>query len=235
MNLVYLVFGDNTTLHAQANFSILSFLSQKQILNKIIVLTDSPGFYNYLANENCIQIERISKEILNIWKGEYNFFWRVKIKALEHVYNHNPSHHILYLDADTFLCNNLNVLKEDLDAGHNIMHTNEGKLSRIKSKTTAKMFHQLREKEYSGILIDNSSCMWNAGVVGVSKHKSKDMLSQALDICDQMCKEKVTSRLIEQFALSIVLNQENTLLSAENNIGHYWGNKEKWKALNFPF
>lgn len=40
-----------------------------------------------------------------------------------------------------------------------------------------------------------------------------------------MCAEKVTDSLIEQFALSIATNEPNKLLSAENDIGHYWGIK----------
>ena len=50
----------------------------------------------------------------------------------------------------------------------------------------------------------------------------------ALTICDEMCKENITPRLIEQLALSLAMNEPNDLLPAENEIGHYWGNKIEW-------
>ena len=231
MNLVYLAFGNNITIHSQANFSILTFLSQKQCFNKIIVLTDNPEFYKHLSSEDCIKIEAINDEVLNTWKGEYNFFWRIKIKALEYVFNLNPSQHILYLDADTFLFNGLEFIVKSLDSGKNIMHLNEGKLSMIKSKTTSKMWNQIKDNTYAGISINKEHCMWNAGVVGVSKLTAKETLAQALIICDQMCEEKVTDRLIEQFALSLALNSKTNLVSAERYIGHYWGNKEEWNRF----
>ena len=39
MNLMYLVFGNNIDIHKQANFSILTFLTQKKFINKVIVVT----------------------------------------------------------------------------------------------------------------------------------------------------------------------------------------------------
>lgn len=231
MNLVYLVFGNNPSIHSQANFSILSFLTQKEQLNKIIVVTDNAKYYNHIKEMDCMHLEVIDETILNNWKGEHNFFWRIKIKALEHISNHFPSKHMLYLDADTFLYNKLEEIKRELDSGKNVMHLNEGKLSEIKSKTTSKMWDQIKGNSYLGIQINKNHCMWNAGVVGISKQNFNAVIPQALTICDQMCKENVTDRLIEQFALSIALDEKDNLVASDKNIGHYWGNKQQWNQF----
>ena len=231
MNLLYLVFGDNATIHSQANFSILTFLSQKEHLNKIIVLTDNPQYYNHLSEVDCFHLEPIDEKGLNNWKGEHNFFWRIKIKALEHISKRFTANHLLYVDADTFLFNNLEKVKQHLDSGCNIMHLNEGELSEIKSKTTSKMWRQIKGKTYSGEVITKNHHMWNAGVVGISKQNFQNTIPKALAICDQMCNERVTDRLIEQFALSVALNQNNNLVASDKHIGHYWGNKAQWNQL----
>ncbi|MFV0344756.1 MAG: hypothetical protein ACK5IQ_00670 [Bacteroidales bacterium] len=121
----------------------------------------------------------------------------------------------------------LDRIKSCLDEGINLMHTNEGKLNKLASKTERKMWSQVKNCDYAGVTINKDTCMWNAGVVAVS-HKNIDKLDLALDICDSMCAEKVTPRLIEQFAFSVAMGAGVRLIAAENEIGHYWGNKGMW-------
>jgi hypothetical protein len=40
MNIVYLVFGEELSNHIQANFSILSMLTQKEEIDSINIVTD---------------------------------------------------------------------------------------------------------------------------------------------------------------------------------------------------
>ena len=230
MNLVYLVFGNNVEIHNQANFSILTFLLQKEHIEHIIIVTDEPSYYKHLKNDK-IKIEQINQAQLNDWKGEYNFFWRIKIKAIEYVSNSYKSQSLVYLDADTFGFQNLNKIAKTLNKGHNIMHLNEGKLSEIKSKTTKKMWKQIKNKSFGAIQIQENDCMWNAGVVGISKANISETIPLALAICDEMCEHKVTDRLIEQFALSVALNKTGELMPVDSYIGHYWGNKDEWNTL----
>ena len=230
MNLLYLVFGNQPEIHAQANFSILTFLQQKEQLEYIIVLTDSPSYYNHIKDER-LKIEIIDDAQLTAWKGPYSFFWRIKIKAIEYIANLYQEHSLLYVDADTFLFRDLSALKTLLESGNNVMHINEGKLSEMKSKTTSKMWKQIRGKSFANITMSKDDCMWNAGAVGISKSKFKDTIPLALELCDTMCEAKVTDRLIEQFALSVALNKTADLNAADTNIGHYWGNKKEWNQL----
>ena len=40
--------------------------------------------------------------------------------------------------------------------------------------------------------MNEQHCMWNAGVVGISKLHLESTISEALKICDQMCSNKIT-------------------------------------------
>jgi len=230
MTIAFLVFGKEILNFQQAIFSILTLLPKIDKNERVVVITDSPEDFK-LLNKKIIIIE-IDKTTLENWKGQYNFFWRIKIMALQMLADKWKGDHILYLDSDTFLFGNLDSLRLNLNAGINMMHTNEGKLSELTTKTERAMWKQLKGRTYGNITIDSNTCMWNAGVVAIAG-ANRDKLDLALTICDEMCKENVTPRLIEQLALSLAMNEPMELLAAENEIGHYWGNKKAWnKKIN---
>lgn len=225
MYIVFLVFGKDYINYQQALFSMFTFLSQMKEEDKIIVLTDHPDYFNIIKDR--IIISKLNESTLIDWKGKHQFFWRIKIKALQLVANQWGDKPFLYLDADTFLFEDLNRIKIKLSKGFNLMHLNEGKLSTLNSKTEKLMWQQLKNTKHSGVAIDENTCMWNAGAIAVSNDRV-EVLQLALDICDSMCAQQVTPRLIEQLAFSIALQTNNKLEAIDNCIGHYWGNKKQW-------
>lgn len=232
MNIVYLVFGDNLDNYQQVYFSIYTAFLHKTPEDKIIVITENTTLFESFGNK----IEVISIDRCNIeeWEGKHKFFWRVKIKALELVAQKYPTESILYLDGDTFFFENIAVLKEGLLKGQNYMHVNEGKLSILPTKTEKLMWNQIKKKSYRGIKIDENTCMWNAGLIGIS-NKHLQCLKLTLDVNDELCADNVTRRLIEQFSFSISLNEYSKLLPGTNVIGHYWGNKDQWNFIISSF
>lgn len=226
MNLLYLTFGNNISNHIQAQFSITSFLTNKQSISTINIITDVPAYYNNL--KHCINIIEVNEHTLREWKGEHDFFWRIKIKAIEKLCAMYADEPVMYLDSDTMLYNNIQPLLQSLLNGTAFMHEREGKLSEAKSKTERRMWQQVKDKRYENIKINASHYMWNAGVVATPNQKNNSECLLALNICDEMCKQKVTPRLIEQFALSAALNHTYNLHEARNVIAHYWSNKESW-------
>ena len=224
MNILYLVFGDVQRNHSQAYFSICSFLGQMEDSDRVFVMTDMPIYYSRLGEK--INILALNPQNLIEWQGEYKFFWRAKIKAIEYVCNLNPHEETLYLDTDTFLFSGLKELKRQLK--NPVMHLNEGKLSELKSKTEKLMWQQVNNRTFGGLQILPKHGMWNAGVVGIPANKGQKICELALNICDDMLKENVTKRLIEQFALAISLSENGNLSPVDDFIGHYWSNKEEW-------
>lgn len=232
MIITYLVFGNSLSNYCQAFFSILTFLHQKEENDIIVIVTDMPE--RFISIKDIVDIIVVNEETLNDWKGEYEFFWRIKIKALQLVSEKFKNRHIFYLDSDTFLFGDLTELKKCLDENNNLMHTNEGKLSELSSKTEKRMWNQVKNKNYIGIEVNSNICMWNAGVIGIAKN-NLFQLNQILEVCDLLCRYNVTKRLIEQFSFSIVLNNNLKLLPAEFAIGHYWGNKDVWDNEIYKF
>ena len=229
MQLLYLVFGKNLQNHFQANFSILSFLRQgKGVLTGITVVTDAPDFYRQLGA--AITVEAIDAATLQAWQGAHNFFWRAKIKAMEHVARQQPNAPLLYLDTDTFLHGPLPELAQLLAAGTALMHEAEGPLAQLPSKTERRMWEQVQGRAFGGISISAQHQMWNAGAVAVPAVSNLEAIALALRICDDMCEQQVTPRLIEQFALSVALAETYPMQEAKPYIGHYWSTKEEWNA-----
>ncbi len=226
MNLLYLTFGNNPSIHLQAAFSIYSFLTNPKFLHSINVITDDEGSYVHLGSS--VNIIKVSSDELAEWKGEHDFFWRIKIKAIEKVAHLYPNEPLIYLDTDTFLLANLSEVEESLINGQALMHENEGALSRKKSKTEKRMWRQVVGKSFGNTTMQPTDCMWNAGVVGIPNSQNGKEVELALAICDDMCKQGVTKRLIEQYALSLALEKTYGLAEAKAQIAHYWSNKEIW-------
>ncbi len=231
MNILYLVIGENPLYHAQTCFSIYSFLNQTDATDRVYVITDAPEFYKRLSEK--IYIIPINQAQLKDWQGKHKFFWRAKIKALEHICTLNPDESVLYLDTDTFLFGNLETLKSDLK--NPMMHLNEGKLSERTSKTEKRMWHGVKNKIFGGITIEENHCMWNAGVVGIPANTGSKICTLALTICDEMLAEKITPYFIEQFSSSVALSENGDMKAADEYIGHYWSNKDEWTDEIYKF
>lgn len=228
MNIVYLVFGDKIDHYQQVYFSIYTAMARKSSDDRILVIAENPELFNSIGER--IEIIPIDRKKITEWEGEHKFFWRVKIKALEHVAEKYPDEDLLYLDGDTFFYENADELRAKLESGQNFMHLEEGKLAKLKSKTERKMWTQMQGKTYAGIKIDTNAAMWNAGLIGISKNHF-DCLQLTLAINDAMCADGVTRRLIEQFAFSLGLDAYSKLKPADHIVGHYWGNKNEWNSL----
>jgi len=228
MNIIYLVFGNKMDNYQQVYFSAYTAFVHKNTEDRIIVLAEDPSLFKSFHDE--IEIIPINRELIKEWEGEYQFFWRVKIKALQLVAEKYPSDSILYLDGDTFFYQNMDSLREGMKNGQNYMHVEEGKISILSSKTEKLMWKQMKGKSYFNTKVDNNSTMWNAGLIGISpKHFA--CLDLTLGINDAMCADGVTRRLIEQFAFSLGLNEFSKLKPAAHVVGHYWGNKAEWNQI----
>ena len=226
MHLVYLVFGPNAANHTQAYFSILTFLRQPAALEGITVVTDRPDFYARLDPR--VRLLPVDAALLREWEGPHQFFWRVKIKALEAVAAACPGQALLYLDSDTFLGGQAANLTQALTTNVALMHEPEGQLAALPSKTERLMWQQLQHRTWENIKLTGSTLMWNAGAVGIPAGRATVAIALALRLCDAWCAAGVTRRLIEQLALSVALAETGPLAAANASIGHYWSTKPEW-------
>ena len=233
MNLLYFIVGNNTVYHTQCYFSILSFLVYKENVNGIYIYTDFPEFYKSLGEK--VRVIPLDQQKIDEWRGEHDFFWRVKIKVLEDFSKNNPEQLLVYLDTDTFLYQSSEKLLSALKTNNvSFMHKRETILWQ-KGHKQHKMWEQIHGKKFGGIVIDRDAYMWNAGVVALPAERQLATIQQALLVCDEMCAQGVTKKLIEQFSLSLMLGINYELRASDDVIGHYWGNKDGWNALISDF
>jgi hypothetical protein len=229
MNLLYLTFGDNIRNHTQAYFSIYSFLAKGIQPASLNIITDKPWYYKSI--EKRVNIIEVNAALLQEWMGPYQFFWRVKIKAIEklcHMYAGEP---VLYLDSDTFFYGTGRDYENLSRSEQAMMFDNEGPLKELPSKTMKTMSAQLKNLPLSGLSNLSEWNMWNAGVVFTPNRKDAKEMELALALCDGMCGNKVKDQFAEQFALSVALQHLYGLRSADNSIAHYWSNKDQWNEV----
>lgn len=224
MTIMYFTIGQDLDMYVQAYFSILSFKKQLASSDRIVVVTTNPEFFNHLEYVETVAIDN---NTVNEWKGKHSFFWRTKIKAIEKVTCLFPDDDLLYLDCDTFLYGDLSALKRQLESGKGFMDGNDGHPSKIKYKPQ-RMYRIVGGKTYAGITISEKHNMWCAGVVAIPSAKKEMITEMALSICDGMLDDNAEPIVIEQYALSIAMQEKLELTSSKPFIAHYWANKQQW-------
>ncbi len=232
MNIVYFVIGNNVVIHMQVEFSICTILSQIGNEDTIYVVTDTPAMYCNLPHVVTIPI---TDECIKEWRGKHDFFWRVKIKVLQHIAQISPNKAIIYLDGDTYLHGNLTEIKALLNNNHGMMHLDEGCPSEMKERSLS-MWQTVNGKTYAGVTIGTQHHMWNAGVVAIPASLASKATDMALTICDCMLDEGSEPVTVEQYALSIALYEcADHLIAADKWIGHYWHYKYYWSSYIAKF
>ena len=220
---LFLAFGTNTTNHAMANFSIVSLKKFAPANSTFIIYTDKPEYYQYLA---AIAETRILDEAkLADWQGKHKFLWRIKIMAMLDSAQKDPGH-LVYVDTDTFALGDLSPMITKLEQGSCFMHVKESLLSNDKAKNKKLMWQQAQNKKFGGMLVDQNSAMWNAGVVAINAENKTALLTKALMSTDEMCEQNVERWLIEQFSLSQALSSTGKIERCDQWIAHYWGTKD---------
>ncbi|MCK3658235.1 hypothetical protein A4G18_05815 [Pasteurellaceae bacterium Pebbles2] len=228
MNLVLLTFGTRLENHYQACFAILTFLKDPAI-KRVVIVTDRKEFYHFLGER--VEFIEIDENTLKQWQGEAQFFWRVKIKALQAVQQSYPDEHLLYVDSDVFLAGQLVDIQQKLSQGQPFMHLCEGEISDKSNRTWQKMQRELAGKRFADVEITPQAKMWNAGVIALPAQLAAQAIALSLQLCDEICATKCERRLVEQFSFSLALNHLVPLQACDQVIGHYWGNKSEWNAM----
>jgi len=228
-NFVTFAIGDRRSVHRQANFAALSILarSPEGTPPSIHIVTDEPGQYRWL--EGRVTVVPVDNATLVEWTGPHKFFWRIKLRAMQHVIAQSPGN-LIYVDSDVVCRAALQPLFDALDAGASFMHKLEYSLH-AKGGRAGKLWKTGSGKRFGRFEIDEGSRMWNAGVVALPGNLAGSRLTDALECTDAMSAAGLGGLLLEQFSLSLSLDRNADLRAAEPWFVHYWGNKTAWNAL----
>lgn len=224
ITFLYLAFGDNFNNHSMANFSLLTFKKFAPANSRFVIYTDRPEYYQY--SSTFVEIRLMTKKTMEDWQGQFNFVWRIKIMAMLDSAEKDLGH-LVYVDTDTFALQDFSSMIEKLDQEKCFMHVRESLLSEDKALMKKRMWQQAQYKNFGGMIVDKTSAMWNAGVVGLDSKNKIELLTKALLSTDEMCEQNIEKWLIEQFSLSQALSSTGKLEATDKWIAHYWGNKEE--------
>ena len=231
MNIIYLDYGNNTANQMQTYFSVLSILAWVASPPHIHVLTDHVEAYQRLSGH--VEVMELTHEMLQEWRGMYNYSFRVKIKAIQYAVqqvlaNSESVSGFMFVDSDTFAFCELDSLFKEVADGVPYMHKNEGMVKRMRGDSR-RMWQIVRGKTYASIPIEETTEMWNSGVIGIPASQAQEVCDLTLHLCDAMLADGVKCFNVEQFCFSIVLQYVcKRIQAAEPHICHYWGNKEGW-------
>ena len=229
--ILYQAYGKKNIFN-QVLFSILTLhYHTKNEINKlkIVVYTDNPEFFSDYTDALNLQIEILTTQIIEQFKGKNNFIHRVKVCVIRDCIEKFKSN-IFYLDSDTFFKESPLTLISQIDRATSIMNSNDYDLLHAdelyENEDWLKIRRAIRDFEYvvegKSINIPLTTRMWNAGVIGIS-FENREVLNDVLDLTDQIYNNKKVFTA-EQFAFSYFLQNRTQLTNTSDVIMHYWPN-----------
>jgi hypothetical protein len=236
-NLVLLAVGHTDYLN-EAFFSLLSFYRYNVNSSvKVILYTDSPDYFNRITASN-FTVKQVSTTEINLWKGQKNYLYRIKIKALQQAIS-SQSGSYLFVDTDTIFRQNIDEIFYKIDQQNLFLDQCEGPVQN-KPGGIAKKVRSLFRKKNRFILQNSEEIIfkkdfevWNSGVIGLHSNYSA-LLFNTEELLDQLYKISPVFT-VEQLALGYFFQQTNKLEATENYIHHYWYFKEFRKVLDAFF
>lgn len=217
--IVYQSYGNNDVFK-QTLFSIFTlqyYLSETRINfpYSIIVYTDKPEIFSKYNLETSL----LSQNLIQEWKGKYNFLHRVKIIIIEDAARrYNDS--IIYIDSDTYFIKSPILLFKKISSEISLMLNNEGQISKNNQKL---LFNFLSNKTNLDIG-NNKIFMWNASLIGIDK-SNIHLINKILELNDNIY-EKFYRHIVEQFSFSYYLQINTNIYSCDDYLIHYCGDKE---------
>lgn len=191
----------------------------------IIVLTDMPERFAWLKTRLPLDARLLPRDQIPELSGPHGFLLRAKIAVMAEIHAEICSN-LLFIDTDTILRGRLENIFRGMANGECFLHKREWPLQKGR-----KLHPELCPQDLdfalesdTKIQITGETEMWNSGVVGIPTFRG-DLLRDALDLCDQYYKI-YPGWHVEQFSLSIILQQTGRLRGCRRKIFHYWHSKE---------
>lgn len=229
LKLVYQAYGRQDIID-QVLFSVSSLFSHYQDTApfRVEIYTDKPeSLREFFADAPQVDIVPIATADIRIWRGEIDFVHRVKLKILEMAASKSAGP-LVYLDGDTYFTRAPDALFGKIDERNSLMHVKESSLGTAKDILTKKIAKFVKSRMFHvmghDLKIPPTTEMWNAGVIGLSK-KNTELFPQMVELTDVMYGE-YKKHVMEQLAVSYFVQMSTVIHPADQDIIHYWPNKE---------
>jgi hypothetical protein len=197
---------------------------------KVLLFTDAPAYFAIFFKGQPIDYVLLTPDKIKEMRGEINFLHRMKISLIEEAFR-STNDNLLYIDSDTFFIADPTSLMYQVSDRKAFMHLREYHFdSLIEMKMPAsKTFHAFLElinktsfKSASGspIHVSSSQYSWNAGAMMLHTSHAK-LLPDVYALTDQFYPAS-QNHASEQYAFSIVLQNNISVESCDSAVYHYW-------------
>jgi hypothetical protein len=218
--IIYQCYG-REDIYEQVFFSVLSLIkSSDWPAEKIILYSDRPEKVRDFFQSR-VQVFSLDAQRIKQWSGPLNFVHRVKLEVLRHA-TKDLSTAMIYADGDTIFLSNPLDLFSAVSSRTSLMHIPEVRLREGKDPLTKKIHKFIRRTTLSEP-IPESTLMWNAGIIGLSPENFR-LLDRCLNLSDELY-GKYQKHIMEQLAVSHVLQTTTEVRAANHLIQHYWDSK----------
>jgi hypothetical protein len=231
-NLVLQSFGRESE-YKRAILTITSYFAHTTLPltnSSVLLFTDHPSYFTEYLNGLPIKYVTLTAEKIKEMRGSIDFLHRMKIAVIEEAFTLS-SGNLLYADSDTFFTADPSPYMQQLASDKGFMHEWEYEFEELRNwklpaGATFKAFLDLIEtkKFYLAagkeIHVLPQHASWNAGVMMF--HKSHErFIPDVYALTDQFYPTS-HNHASEQYAFSIIMQENTQLSSCEEVIYHYW-------------
>lgn len=229
MNLVIQSFGGQTEYN-RAIFTILSFYTHTTLpINQtnVLLFTDNPEYFKNYLKDLTVTFILLTPEKIKWMRGDIDFLHRMKIALIEEAFS-LTSGTLLYTDSDCFFIADPSSVTEKVSAQTAFMHLPEYPfVKEVEDKTdTYKNFHHLISRQDfkltngSKLKVVPQHFSWNAGVMAFHPSHSR-FIPDVYALTDQFY-PACGSHASEQYAFSLVMQENTQLKRCDDVVYHYW-------------
>lgn len=233
MKIVYQAYG-RTDIIQQVLFSVTTLKARCQsgFPGIIEIYTDQVEMLEkFFEGDKQVRLVPLTSQQIKVYRGAIDFVHRVKLKILEQAAQ-NLEGNLIYLDGDTYFIKDPRSLFAQIKPNVSLMHICESRLDTAKDPLTKKIARFVRKNRFhiggEKIQIPLTTEMWNAGVIGIHSKLltgTRRVLSEMVELTDQMY-GLYQKHVMEQLAVSYVLQEKTLVQPANFEIVHYWSSKE---------
>lgn len=190
------------------------------------VYTDDPA--SFRALEGRVEIHPLDADRIREWRGPCDFAHRLKAVMIQDVAARHPTAPLLYLDGDTFFVGPVASARERIGPGRAVMHEREYSVATAQTGQMKRFRKNMRPLTFAGAPIDLNGEMWNAGAIGLDPAQFP-LIERWISFVDEVY-PRYRHGLVEQYAVSLILQRGATLAACDDVVFHYWFQKDDYDA-----
>jgi hypothetical protein len=234
VTLVTQSFGKESE-YKRAIFMIWSFWAHTRQFSDVILFTDAPEYFSPYFRDKPVHFELLTAEKIVQMRGEIDFLHRMKIALIERAF-HLIKGNMLYVDSDTFFTNDIRPLYHEVSPDKAYMHLLEydfesmrnvplpagASFRKFLALIESQVFHLSNDKS---LHVNTKQNSWNAGAMLLHYNHAR-LLNDVYALTDQIY-PVTQNHASEQYAFSIILENNTLLQPLDTYIFHYWHRVKK--------